>query len=292
MTNERIKEILLDLEATTIDFFVTQTGKSSKKVNGLYYPNTHEILLHNKNFERDDKTCENLLIYTAIHEYAHHKLSEELFSVMGVNAIYNARNHTQKFWAKFDELLTTAEKKGYYKLSLETSKELQELTEKIKSEYLEKNGAMMREFGELLMKAHTLCNEADIRYEDYIDRILCLPRKEASSLKQVALVPIDTKVGYENMKTLAKVGDDEVRQEAQKNLLEGHSVASVRQMLSEHLKKKKEDKENEEGEEESIKLKKLTAEKSRIERAIANLEKRLKIVENALSEIDEWLKND
>lgn len=287
MTNERIKEILLDLEGTEIDFFVTQTGKSSKKVNGLYYPETHEILLHNKNFEQDGMVSDNLLIYTAIHEYTHHKLSEELFSVMGVNAIYNAKSHTQKFWAKFDALLTIAEQKGYYKLSLETSKELQELTEKIKTEYLEKNGQMMREFGELLIRAHTLCKEANIRYEDYIDRILCLSKAEATSLKRVAQVPIDTKIGYDNMKTLSKIDDADERKLAQNNLLAGHSVASVRQMLTEHMKKKKEDEDDEgdESDKDEKKLQKLTAEKNRIERAITNLEKRLKIVETALSAI-------
>ena len=36
MTNERIKEILLDLESCEIDFTVTQTGKESKRVNGFY----------------------------------------------------------------------------------------------------------------------------------------------------------------------------------------------------------------------------------------------------------------
>lgn len=67
MTNEKIKEVLLSLEKAGIDFSVTQTGKTSKKVNGLYAPATFEIFLHNKNF-----ATENELIYTAIHEYAHH----------------------------------------------------------------------------------------------------------------------------------------------------------------------------------------------------------------------------
>ena len=70
MTNEEIKKILLSLEQTDTDFSVTQTGKASKKVNGLYAPATFEIFLHNKNF-----TTENELIYTAIHEYTHHLIN-------------------------------------------------------------------------------------------------------------------------------------------------------------------------------------------------------------------------
>ncbi|MEE0886536.1 MAG: hypothetical protein UIB61_06495 [Treponema sp.] len=70
MTNEKIKDILLSLEKTDLDFSVTQTGRVSKKVNGLYTPATFEILLHDKNFN-----TENELIYTAIHEYTHHLIN-------------------------------------------------------------------------------------------------------------------------------------------------------------------------------------------------------------------------
>ena len=48
MENARIKEILMDIAPTELDFTVTQTGKESKRVNGLYSPDTHEILLFEK----------------------------------------------------------------------------------------------------------------------------------------------------------------------------------------------------------------------------------------------------
>ena len=51
MNNDAIKELLLKLEETSIDFTVTLSGKESNKVNGLYKPETHEIILHNKNFK-------------------------------------------------------------------------------------------------------------------------------------------------------------------------------------------------------------------------------------------------
>ena len=35
MENARIKEILMDIAPTELDFTVTQTGKESKRVNGL-----------------------------------------------------------------------------------------------------------------------------------------------------------------------------------------------------------------------------------------------------------------
>ena len=107
MENARIKEILMDIAPTELDFTVTQTGKESKRVNGLYSPDTHEILLHNKNFKTD-----NQLIYTAVHEYAHHLNAENLLNTLGVAAVYNAKVHNQAFWARFNELITIAEEKG------------------------------------------------------------------------------------------------------------------------------------------------------------------------------------
>ena len=49
MDNETIKAHLLEIEESKLDFTVTLTGKESKRVNGLYKPETREILLHNKN---------------------------------------------------------------------------------------------------------------------------------------------------------------------------------------------------------------------------------------------------
>ena len=124
MDNARIKEILLDIAETNLDFTVTQTGKESTRVNGLYKPDTHEILLHNLNFK-----TENELVYTAVHEYTHHLITEETLWVSPQGLIPNAKSHTQKFWAKFGALLAVAEEKGYYQLDLEVSPELKELTE-------------------------------------------------------------------------------------------------------------------------------------------------------------------
>ena len=78
MDNEKIKQILLDIAPTEMEFSVIQTGKESKRVNGFYMPDTHELFLHNKNFNND-----NQLIYTAVHEYTHHIIAEELFKTTG-----------------------------------------------------------------------------------------------------------------------------------------------------------------------------------------------------------------
>ena len=113
MNNERIKEILLDISPCEIDFTVTQTGKESKRVNGFYKPDTHEIFLHNLNFKSD-----NMLIYTAVHEYTHHLCTIEK---QENDPSYGkaCKVHTQEFWAKFGDLLKIAEENGYYSIRID-----------------------------------------------------------------------------------------------------------------------------------------------------------------------------
>ena len=67
MNQDQVKSILLQVEESPAPFSLVFSGKANKKVNGLYKPDTAEIVLHNKNFESD-----NQLLYTALHEYAHH----------------------------------------------------------------------------------------------------------------------------------------------------------------------------------------------------------------------------
>ncbi len=271
MENQQIKELLLDIRPTNLDFTVTQTGKSSKRVNGLYAPDTHEILLHNKNFK-----TENELIYTAVHEYTHHLNTEELINTTGKpTASYNAKVHNQAFWALFNELILIAEQKGYYKLSIDGSPELMALTEKIKKEYVEQNGRLMQELGRLLMQAHKLCEESNIRYEDYIDRVLCLPRSSAKDMCKVANVEVNPAIGFENMKTVASVHKKADRAEVEQEFLNGKSPVGVREMMRQKRATQNSD-------DQKTKLQK---EKSRLERTITQLTERLNYVEESLANL-------
>ena len=58
---EQIKKALLSLRKTEHDFSVILSGKKSRKVHGLYKPDTREIVIHNRNFKND-----NEMMYTAI----------------------------------------------------------------------------------------------------------------------------------------------------------------------------------------------------------------------------------
>lgn len=264
MENDEIKQKLLQIEETNIDFTLTQTGKESPRVNGLYKPDTHEILLHNKNFKDD-----NQLMYTAIHEFTHHLETEKYMSENGGKLPPSGtRSHNQAFWARFHSLLQKAETLGLYKISIEESPELKELTTKIKTEYIEANGKMMVEFGKLLVKAHKLCEEANIRYEDYLERILCIPKNTAKDLTKVASVEINPAIGFDNMKKVATIKKPDERNAAEQQILSGKTPDTV----SELMKKKAEGDPKE----------KLEKEKNRLEKTIASLQQRLQYVEETL----------
>lgn len=268
MTNERIKEILLDIAETKLDFAVIQSGKKSKRVHGLYKTDTHEIILHNKNFETD-----NELIYTAVHEYAHHLLTEKFIAEFGETMLASARVHTQDFWAKFNELLLIAEKKNYYSLSISLSPELVSLTEEIKKNYLAKNGELMQSFGRLLERAFELCEKSHIRYEDYIDRVLCLPKTAARDIRKIGMENASPSLGFENMKFVASLHSNDDKAIAEKKLLSGESPTGVRSFIkNKHTKN------------EDAKTK-LEREKKRIERTIEQLQKRLEFVEASLEKL-------
>lgn len=258
MNQDQIKELLLSIEEATLEFSVTFTGKKSKKVNGLYKPDTHEILLHNKNF-----TNEMQLVYTAIHEYAHHLQCE------AEGAFRSPRSHSTVFWARFHRLLEKAEKMGLYRIDVEGHPELALLTAEIREKYLAENGRLMKELGKLLVRAHELCEDAGIRYEDYIDRILCLPRTAAKTAVKVGTLDVDPALGYESMKIVAAQPNAERRAAAEEQFTAGRSPDLVKTELARKL-----DAEDP--------VERLAREKIRLEKTIATLTARLEQVEKSL----------
>ncbi|MCI5523231.1 MAG: hypothetical protein SO116_03610 [Treponema sp.] len=269
MDNESIKQMLLDIQESELEFTVTMTGKESKRVNGLYKPDTREILLHNKNFKTDTQ-----LIYTSIHEYTHHLINEEEIKANGgKNPPHCARSHTNYFWAKFHSLLDAAEEKGYYKIDISGSPELEALTKEIREKYITPNGKIMIELGKCLIKAHSLCEAANIRYEDYVDRVLQLPRNTAKSVTKVGMLPEeDAELGFDNMKIIAsqrKVSDRAKAQDAIKN---GKSPDSVIAMMKKKAK--------------AVDPKeKLEKERERLTKTINELTHRLEFVEESLANL-------
>jgi hypothetical protein len=264
MTQEEVKEYLLQLEPGIKNFKVVFSGKSSKTFHGLYYPDTCEILIHNKNF-----TDDNALMYTAIHEFAHHVQSVE----KGEDVQYERRPHTIAFRNTLHQLVSKAESLGFYKNLFDVNQDFQELTRKIKDQYLAKNGSLMKDFGRLLIEALDLCQQYQASFEDYVERVLSLHQSQARMVMKMYALDIDPKLGYDNMRIVASVNDDEQRRTVQEMLVSGQSQDVAKTFIKEH-KPKSEDT-----------LQKLEAEKKRLQKTLDLVTKKLEAVESKLHNV-------
>ena len=261
MNQDQVKEMLLRLEKDVPEFSVIFSGKESRKVDGLYKPESREILIHNRNFSDD-----NALIYTAIHEFAHHvhfsRFPEEV----------TRRAHTNRFWDLFHGLLSDAESKKLYTNIFDNDPAFQKLTDRIRKDYLARNGSLMKEFGRILIEALDLCREKHAVFEDYAERVLGMTRGSARSLMKVYALDVDEDLGYEKMKVVASIKDPSVRTDASESFREGQTPPQVRQRI----------KESREAPEPT--MGRLEAQKRRLEKNISNLQEKLENVERQLME--------
>ncbi|MDR2490546.1 MAG: hypothetical protein LBD20_03985 [Spirochaetaceae bacterium] len=262
---DNIKTALLSLEEPLLDFSVIFSGKTSKKVNGLYKGDSREIVIHNRNFVGENGTDENQLFYTAVHEYAHHQHCCK----RGGNL--PARFHGPDFWSIFHSLLEKAEKLGLYHTGVEEAPELKKITELIKEKYLTQNALLFKEFGGLLAKAADLCKKIGLRFEDYLDRVLCIPKNAAKLAMRSFDYDINPTVGVDNMRYIASIRPEEARLSAEKSFLLGKSPDSVKTAVKMLPPNEPEDP-----------RRMLEKEKQRLERTIESLKKRLEEVERRL----------
>ena len=263
MNQETIKEKLLSIEDAPLEFSLVFSGKKSSKVNGLYKPDTREIIIHNRNFEQS-AGGENLLLYTAIHEYAHH------LHACSQGGKLSPRAHTSEFWAIFHALLEKAESKKIYRDVFAGQPELAELTETIRKKYLLENGAIVKEMGRHLLKAHELCAALGVRFEDYVDRVLRIPRSAANVAIKMFNYDLNPEVGADNMRFLAGIRGSDDRKAAEASLIKGKSPDTVK-MTVRGGKTPNDDP-----------AERLEREKLRLERTIDTLTKRLAEVKKEL----------
>lgn len=262
MNQDQVKELLLRIRETAEPFQVILSGKKSRKVNGLYKPEERQIILHNRNF-----ASESELVYTAIHEYAHH------LHFTSEQPPRSARSHTTRFWSLFHGLLAEAEGRGLYLSPFEELEDFRALSREIKENIIAKNGALMKELGRLLARAEQLCLEHHLSYADYIDRILAIPRASAGAMLKAHRLDLDPRVGYENMRLIARVRDPELRLRAERELLSGKSHDMVKEMISAPAQQ-------------SDPVERLRSEKQRLERWIERLQRRLETVSRELQELE------
>lgn len=263
MNQDQVKEQLLRLRDDVEEFFLIFSGKSSKKVNGLYHPDTREIIIHNKNFEND-----NSLLYTAIHEFAHHIH----FTTSPVPV--GPRAHTLEFRSILHRLLERAEEVGVYRSPFEEDPEFMAMTYTLKTRFLAKNGEIMKEFGAALTEAERLCRQRGARFDDYIERVLNMDRKTVSTLIKIHNFDLNPEIGFNNMATVAGFSNQEKREEAQRQFEAGKSPDTVKVGLRAKSEEQREDP-----------VRKLEKERTRIQRTIRSLESKLTEVEQRLESL-------
>ncbi len=263
MNQDEVKDILLQLEGDVPYFEVVFSGKASKKVDGLYSPEEQQIIIHNRNHKDD-----NGIVYTAVHEYAHH-----VHMARSPLPISN-RSHTTEYWDIFHRLLGRAEEKGLYKNVFEDDERFQELTEKIRRDYMSRNGELMKDFGRLLIEALDLCQQTGASFEDYVERYIGLNRTTAKSAMKVYAMDVTPEIGYDNMKVVAGVSNSKERKQVEGDFIKGESPDMVKAKLQ---RAKKPD-------DERVRLEK---EKTRIEKQIQRLNQKLADVDMKLETWDE-----
>jgi hypothetical protein len=262
MNQDKVKEKLLSIEDAPLEFSLVFSGKKSKKVNGLYKPDTREIIIHNRNFEQSEGG-DNLLLYTAIHEYAHH------LHACSQGGKLSPRAHTSEFWAIFHALLEKAEAKKVYRDVFADAPELAELTQTIRIKYLSENGSLVKEMGKHLLKAHELCVAIGVRFEDWVDRALRIPRTAANVAIKMFQYDISPELGADNMRFLAGIRNGDDRKAAEAALIKGKSPDTVKMAV-----RNKPADEDPAGQ--------LERERLRLERTIETLSKRLVEVKKEL----------
>ena len=265
MNQTQVKDLLLSIKDDVEEFDLIFSGKKSLRVDGLYKPAVRQIIIHNKNTEDD-----NAIIYTAIHEFAHH------VHITTSPVPVSRRAHTKEFWSILHGLLETAEQKGLYNNKFKTINAFKALTRELKEKYLVKNGELMRDFGKLLLKAFTLCRKYDMSFDDYADRELGFGRNEAKKLMRMYNEGINPEVGYPNMQTLLRISNTEDRRKAEEDFLSGKSPDFVKAAFVSGPGS---------GQREEDPAVVLGKEKQRIERSIKSLSARLKQINENLEKL-------
>lgn len=265
MNQDQVKEKLQLLKSDVPPFTVVFTGKKSKRVDGLYKPESREILIHNKNMSDDDA-----VMYTAIHEFAHHVH----FSTSPVPI--SSRSHTNAFWNIFHELLGKAEEEGTCVNRFDSLPEFRELTRRIRTEFLSTDGKLMQEFGKTLIEAMELCRQHGLSFEDYVDRTLGVHRNTAKTIMRVYSEDVPPEYGFENMKLLARIKDPGERKRAQEAFDQGLSPDMIRARFVQASPG---------SDSESDPLEALTREKERIEHTIETLNTKLRRIEGRIERI-------
>jgi len=269
MNQDQVTSILKKIEPNAAPFTLLFSGKESNKAYGVYHPDKGEIIIHNRNFVTDDGVKEGALLYTAVHEFAHHIH----FTTSPVPVGHRA--HTRAFREIFHSLLEKAENSSLLENPFTSNDDIKSVTDEIRQKILTTQGQQARDFGILLIKAQGLCEKYGLRFEDYVERNLQFDQSTIKTIMRIPAFEIPPQLGYENMKLIAAEKKQDARTELTRRLMSGESRDMAKGAVKPLPK---------EPEEEN--LKKLQREKDKLEKTIMTLEAKLHEVENRLMELE------
>ncbi|MDR1894854.1 MAG: hypothetical protein LBQ61_09260 [Spirochaetales bacterium] len=275
MNQEQITTFLLSLDPEAEPFTLILSGKASKKVNGLYHPDKREIVLHNKNFTSDGE-----LLYTAIHEFAHHLHFTRSRTPVGPRA------HTAAFRRILHRLLSAAEEKGLWSNPYSQFPDLDKLTREIREKLLKASGETAVKLGEALRTALGLCQKHGIPFADYVERVLQFDGSAARTFMTLPLLQAPAALGSENLKLIASRRNPQVQQRLAESLGRGLSRDLAREAAEEAQDREEKTPPPPPAGEEGAARERLLKEKQRLERTIRDLSLKLAALNRRLSALD------
>jgi hypothetical protein len=169
--------------------------------------------------------------------------------------------------------LEKAEGEGLYRSLFDTDKDFVALTHRIRRDFVGRNGELMKEFGKNLLEARDLCRKKNAVFEDYVERVIGLKRGSAKTMMKVYSLDVDSSLGYENMKTVASLGNPADRRWAEDAMKKGMSPPQVDRGIRDRR-----------GETEET-IDSLRSKKRRLERSLSEIRAKLADVEGRLSEL-------
>ncbi|MBE3065155.1 MAG: hypothetical protein IMZ69_09085 [Spirochaetes bacterium] len=158
MTEAQIKTLLCAIRKPPRDFEVTLTHRANKRINGTYYMDRALIKINDRNFTRD-----SVMLFTAIHEYAHHLQ-------------YCARektSHNREFYALYHDLVDEAIEKKLLE-EQPTTDAIQKAETEVK-ELLRQHVELERRIAAKLIDLHNECALNSVNPEYWTERRLQLP---------------------------------------------------------------------------------------------------------------------
>lgn len=277
MNQDDVKEKLLSLNVDKTEFDLIFTGKQSQKVNGLYRPDTREIIIHNKNFDND-----NTLMYTALHEYTHH--------VGIVRKVLTGKSaHPVAFWALFHSIVDLAIERGIYTDVFKEDRSLAEIDRKVAA-IAEKQIMDQRELGMALLEMQTVCKAKGARFEDYLDRHARVPKDiaKASIASQLELFNLKG-VSPQVVELVASIDGGEKREEAIARFEMGQSIPQVKAIVKQGKKVDPLNLPKQEEEDLEDVLDRLVAERKRLNEKIQSLTLEMQCLDESIKVIREKL---